>query len=169
MRLCFLVKLFVLHLVLVLIDIAKIVIFLFFFSFLDVLGRVGLVGRVGGPLSWMFSDWSDRSEVLSLGCSRTGRTSLAGRRSSLAYSASSPLAHYRKRTGRWGVEKEKKECFFLSEGGAAGGEAPMKYQCLRVFRGETGKFFLTREGGISFSRAKRCGKTKKGRKRASGR
>ena len=46
----FLVKLFVLHLVLVLIDIAKIVIFLFFFSFLDVLGLVGLVGRVGGPL-----------------------------------------------------------------------------------------------------------------------
>ena len=44
-------KLFVLHLVLVLIDIAKIVIFLFFFyiffSFLDVLGLVGLVG---GPL-----------------------------------------------------------------------------------------------------------------------
>ena len=57
MRLCFFVKLFVLHLVLVLIDITKIVIFLFFFyiffSFLDVLGQVGLVGpvgRVGGPL-----------------------------------------------------------------------------------------------------------------------
>ena len=54
MRLCFFVKLFVLHLVLVLIDIAKVVIFLFFFyvflSFLDVLGRVGLVGLVGGPL-----------------------------------------------------------------------------------------------------------------------
>ena len=149
-----LVKLFVLHLVLVLIDIAKIVIFLFFFSFLDVLGLVGLVG---GSLSWMFSDWSDWSdssdwsEVLSCIFRYFARGSLPKANRAL------------------GGRKREKGVFFSLRRRGGGRGSPYEMPMFTRFSGRNGEVFLTRGGGISFSRAKRCGKTKKGRKRASGR
>ena len=150
----FLVKLFVLHLVLVLIDIAKIVIFLFFFSFLDVLGLVGLVGLVGGPLSWMFSDGSDSSdwsEVLSCIFRLFARGSLPKANRAL------------------GGRKREKGVFFSLRRRGSGRGSPYEIPMFTRFSGRNGEVFLTRGGGISFSRAKRCGKTKKGRKKASGR
>jgi hypothetical protein len=145
-------------LVLVLIDIAKIVIFLFFFyvflSFFDVLGLVGLVGLVGGSLSWMFSDWSDwsdGSEVLSC---------------IFRYFARGSLPKANRALG--GRKREKGVVFSLRRRGGGRG-SPYEMPMFTRFSGRNGEVFLTRGGGISFSRAKRCGKTKKGRKRASGR
>ena len=146
----FLVKLFVLHLVLVLIDSTKIVIFLFFLSLLGVLGLVGLVG---GSLSWMFSDWSDwsdGSEVLSC---------------IFRYFARGSLPKANRALG--GRKREKGVVFSLRRRGGGRG-SPYEMPMFTRFSGRNGEVFLTRGGGISFSRAKRYGKTKKGRKRASG-
>ena len=150
----FFVKLFVLHLVLVLIDSTKIVIFLFFFSFLDILGQVGLVGRVGGSLSWMFSDrsdWSDGSEVLSCIFRSARHCSLPKANRAL------------------GGRKREKGVFFSLRRRGSGRGSPYEMPMFTRFSGRNGEVFLTRGGGISFSRAKRYGKTKKGRKRASAR